>query len=150
MLQHDLPWYLTKAGYLTAEGYLIKPQNLTKGDNETKADDVPGDLSHQDGGFSREQLSAMAERRDQHWEQLCAAGRIPTFLIHWQKYVRGLKMFDTASYTWLRRLLDKSQNAVLQSAKRNREPVGVDDLEIVIAQKKHKTDDFDALHTLEE
>lgn len=150
MLQYDLPWYLTKAGYLTKEEMSAKEKNLSKEENVTRADNVAEELGHQDSIISEEELSGMAERREQHWEELRAAGKIPPFLIHWQKYVRGLNMFDTASYAWLRLLLGKSQQAVPKPAKRSREDVAAEDLEIDLAQKKQKANGFDLLHNPEE
>lgn len=59
--------------------------------------DLPWDLvtnvSYGGGDyFSQEQLISMADTRDQVWEEACKKGEIPTFLINWQRYVRGLKV----------------------------------------------------------
>ena len=88
--------------------------------------DLPWDLTSQepydDGDYySKEQLSNMANKRDLHWEQLCAQGRIPTFLINWHCYVRSLKIFEIPSYAWLFRLLQHSQDKAPTPVKRPRD-----------------------------
>jgi len=88
--------------------------------------DLPWDLTskvaYDDGDyFSQEQLSNMALKRDRHWEQLCTQGQIPTFLVNWHRYVRGLKTFDTPSYAWLFHLLQHSQDTAPSAMKRMRE-----------------------------
>lgn len=88
--------------------------------------DLPWDLAskeayHDGTYFSQEQLSGMALKRDAHWEQLCTRGKIPTFLVNWHRYVRGLKTFDTPSYAWLFHLLQHSQDRAPTPMKRLRD-----------------------------
>lgn len=91
--------------------------------------DLPWDLASNksydgDNYFSEEQLSSMADTRDQIWEKGCTNKEIPTFLVNWQRYVRGLKAFDTPSYLWLLHLIQHSQDkqATQHPAKRSRDP----------------------------
>ena len=95
--------------------------------------DLPWDLVKNkpyDGGnyFSEEQLSCMADTRDEIWEKACKKEEIPTFLINWQRYVRGLKAFDTPSYVWLLHLIQHSRDmpAAQCPTKRPRDPVAED------------------------
>ena len=97
--------------------------------------DLPWDLAANipyDGGnyFSEEQLSSMADKRDQIWEKACKRDEIPTFLINWQRYVRGLKAFDTPSYVWLHHLIQHSQDkpAAQRPTKRPRDPAAEEEL----------------------
>ena len=114
MLTGDLPWNLVK--------------------------DIPFD-----GGnyFSEEQLSSMADRRDQMWENACSKEEIPSFLINWQRYVRGLKAFDAPSYVWLLHLIQHSQDkpAAQCSTKRPRDPATEEELTTPSA-KHPKVADF--------
>lgn len=86
--------------------------------------------------FSEEQLSSMADTRDQTWEKACNKEEIPTFLINWQRYVRGLKAFDTPSYVWLLHLIQHSRDnpAAQCSTKRPRDPATKDELTIPSAK----------------
>lgn len=55
--------------------------------------DLVANVPYGDGDyFSQEQLISMADTRDQLWEEACRKGEVPTFLINWQRYVRGLKV----------------------------------------------------------
>ena len=81
---------------------------------ELLQEDLPWDLTskvaYEDGDyFSQRQLSGMADKRDALWKTLCAQGKIPTFLINWQRYIRSLETFETPSYAWLFRLIQRYQ-----------------------------------------
>lgn len=93
--------------------------------------DLVGHLPYEGGNyFSEEQLSSMADTRDKIWEKACRKEEIPTFLINWQRYVRGLKAFDTPSYVWLLHLIQHSRNkpAAQCPTKRPRDPAAEDEL----------------------
>lgn len=65
----------------------------------------------------------MARLRDRQWEELSTKGEIPAFLVTWRRYVRDLKTFETPSYAWLFRLIQRScdKPAARCAAKRLRE-----------------------------
>lgn len=88
--------------------------------------DLTTDVPYEDGDyFSQRQLCSMADKRDALWQTLCTEGKIPTFLVNWQRYIRSLKTFETPSYAWLFRLIRRFQEdlAAHGSHKRMRDDV---------------------------
>ena len=56
-------------------------------------------------GYSEEQLRGIMDEREELWNSLCAAGRMPTFLQTMRQYVLGLQPMDVPDYKALRGLL---------------------------------------------
>lgn len=108
--------------------------------------DLPWDLAtdveyDESKYFSYEQLCGMACTRDKLWETSCKDGKIPTFLVNWQRYVRSLKAFDTPSYAWLFRLIQRAQDkpAAQLPTKRSRESAVTIQSRNCAAEEEHTT-----------